>query len=99
MNKQALDLSKPATVAAVNRLLRERGRVERLRAGAGYYYFSEGEGLDWPSVYIFRCSHMTLAQWEREIDSRIGQAAPPATTCIEHGPGGPLRLSFQIKVF
>jgi hypothetical protein len=23
----------------------------------------------------------------------------PPTTCIEHGPGGTLRLSFQIKVF
>lgn len=74
MSKQPLDYSKPATVADVNRLLRELGRVERLRAGAGYYYFSEGEGLDWPSVYTFRCSDMSLASWAEEIDSRINKS-------------------------
>lgn len=46
-----LTLDDAATVARVNRVLAKAGYVERLQAGRGYYYWREGNGLDWPSVY------------------------------------------------
>lgn len=55
-------------VQMVNRYLRQQGRTERLRKGAGYYYWSN---LHWPSVMVYRASDMTFNQWQAETDSNI----------------------------
>ena len=36
-------------------------------------------------------------QWSAE--GEWAASARPVSTCIEHGPGGTIRLSFQINVF
>lgn len=63
----------PNRVAEVNRYLRSLGRTERLVRGAGYYYFTGGNGLGWPSVMIFRASDLSIEQWKHEVDSRINE--------------------------
>ncbi len=57
-------------VAEVNAALKARGRGERLRRGAGYYYFSDGETGRWraTSVYVYRADSLTVAEWLHEFD-------------------------------
>jgi hypothetical protein len=57
-------------VAEVNRALKKMGRPERLRRGAGYYYFSEGNAMAWPSssVYVYRATQFTLERWLEEFE-------------------------------
>jgi hypothetical protein len=63
--------AKKNTVALVNSYLKGIGRTERLTAGRGYYYFRNGDGLLWPSVYVYRASDLTLAQWIVIVHERI----------------------------
>lgn len=58
-------------VAEVNAVLKAMGRPERLTAGRGYYYWRNG--ADWPSVYIYRASDLTLAQWLDEIKRNMSR--------------------------
>jgi hypothetical protein len=62
---------------------------------------------------ILRCGHpgercscnarrfagMTVLQARETEAARVASLGRVPTTCIEHGPGGTLRLSHQIKVF
>jgi len=65
-------------VAEVNRTLKARGVAERLRRGAGYYYFTGGRAASWPQsgVYIYRAADLTLAQWLAEYDRLAGERSP-----------------------
>lgn len=62
-------ISRPNTVAAVNRALKERGEEPRLRRGNGYYYF-DGPAISWPSssVYVYRADDLSLKRWLTEYD-------------------------------
>jgi len=58
-------------VAEVNRALKKMGRAERLRRGAGYYYFSEGDAMAWPtsSVYgVSRADALSVERWLAEFE-------------------------------
>ena len=64
-------------VTEVNQQLKARGVAERLRRGAGYYYFTGGTAASWPTsgVYIYRAAELTLAQWLAEYERLSGTAA------------------------
>jgi len=53
------------TVSDVNNVLAALGKSERLFKGQGYCYWAEGEAASWDktSVYVYRLSDMTIAQW------------------------------------
>jgi hypothetical protein len=57
-----------ATVAKVNKALREKGHAERLARGRGYYYFRDGRAHEWPAsaVYVNRVDALTVDQWLKQ---------------------------------
>lgn len=65
----------PNRVAEVNRALKVRGELPRLRAGRGYYYF-DGPALAWPSssVYVYRAIDLSVDRWLEEYDLLKGRA-------------------------
>lgn len=61
------------TVAAVNSKLKGMGRQELLTAGRGYYYWRGGNSLQWPSIYVYRISELSLEQVLDEVKQNIGK--------------------------
>ena len=58
------------TVKAINEELAKRGSGARLEKGDGYFYFSEGETIDWldRTVNARSLSSLSLDQWMAEFD-------------------------------
>lgn len=69
-------------VAEVNRELRLRGVAEKLTAGKGYYYFRDGNAVDWrqSSVMVYRASDLPLERWLEEYESLSGKTLPERLT-------------------
>jgi hypothetical protein len=63
-----------ATIAKVNASIKALGGNEILVKGDGYFYFAEGKAIDWPSVYVYRISDLTLDRWLEEYTSRRNEA-------------------------
>ena len=64
-------------VAEVNKALKAQGATIKLRAGRDYYYF-DGDASGWPSssVYVYRASVLSVAEWlrtfsELKLDAEI----------------------------
>jgi hypothetical protein len=57
-------------VAEVNRELKALGYAERLRKGRGYYYFVEGEAMNWftSSVPVCHAENLSVDRWLQEYD-------------------------------
>lgn len=66
------------TAATVNAELARRGISERLRRGAGYFYFHLGDAASWPrqGVYVFTADQLTLQQWLAEWAELSGLPLP-----------------------
>ena len=64
-------------VSEVNRALKAQGVTIRLRAGRGYYYF-DGDALSWPSssVYVYRASALSVAEWLHQFDALRARLTP-----------------------
>lgn len=58
------------TLKQVNKAIKERGGEEQLYKGEGYYYFIEGEALEWETVPVFGLNHLTLQGWIDEWEAR-----------------------------
>ena len=58
------------TVKAINEELAKRGSSAKLEKGDGYFYFSEGETIDWldRTVNAHSLSSLSLDQWMAEFD-------------------------------
>ena len=58
------------TVKAINEEFAKRGSGAKLEKGDGYFYFSEGETIDWldRTVNAHRLSSLSLDQWMAEFD-------------------------------
>lgn len=63
--------NRPGTYQSVNAALRKIGAAEKLVKGDGYCYFIDGDAHGWPaqSVYVYRMSDLTVAQWIAEYRS------------------------------
>lgn len=61
---------KRVTAATVNAALKAAGKVERLRQGAGYCYFSEGDTSSWwtSSVPVCYVSDLSVERWLDELE-------------------------------
>ena len=68
LKQHARDVNAPASNKLVNAILSKAGRAERLyRAPHGYYYWSEGESISWPSIYSYRISDFTVGEVLEEV--------------------------------
>jgi len=67
-----------ATVALVNKALKELGIAERLRRGRGYFYFYGGEAMLWPTsgVYVSNVDAFTVQGWLQQWSELGGQPLP-----------------------
>ena len=76
MSEQPKVTRRVSRVVEVNRVLRQRGRLERLVRGRGYYYFAGGNSTNWPtcSVWVYRADDLTVERWLQEFD-RLRQSA------------------------
>jgi hypothetical protein len=56
---------KRITLTIINAELKRRGHAERLVRGRGYFYFVDGQALDWfsSSVFVNHLHQLTLAEW------------------------------------
>lgn len=84
MSKQQVKQA-PATVAAVNKALREKygmgagtgtgtvieGPAVVMYAGRGYYYFGGERGIEVASLYVYRISSMTVAQVLAHVEQEL----------------------------
>lgn len=68
---QVEDEMAQATVAGVNKLMREMGIDGKLYAGRGYYYWSGNAVFQWPSVGVYRIGQVDLDWMRDEINSNV----------------------------
>lgn len=59
----------------VNRLIKAMGRKERLVAGRGYCYFTDGNTSSWhqTAVYVNSISQLTVASWMEEFNTFVSR--------------------------
>lgn len=68
-----------ATLALVNKALKELGIEERLRRGRGYFYFWGGDAPLWftSGVYgVGEISHTTVQWWLQQWSEMSGKPVP-----------------------
>jgi hypothetical protein len=60
------------TLKKVNDAIAARGGKEVLVKGVGYFYFADGEAVEWDadSVYVYTLNELPLERWIEEWESR-----------------------------
>lgn len=66
-------MKRKLTIPQVNAALAKLGE-ERLRRGRGYYYFYNGEAMNWreTAVYVNSLDALTIDQWVAERNRLAG---------------------------
>lgn len=56
------------TIKQINSAIAAQGGAEKLAKGNGYFYFYDGDAIDWreSSVYVYRLNQLSLDEWLAE---------------------------------